>query len=158
MPPMLHRSMLDLLPTPARLYIEALTGKEGTITEANFTPEELDAMRNLVAGVGGGTGGVGYDDYQKVKPAPSLFNSPLTTQPGLAGLLTAHGRVANSLGQFNYETAPDGGVTITDNYDFNPYFKNDSLRDKIMYADPLHLLGEYLRPPGTGRPVRVKLK
>lgn len=141
--------MLDLLPTPARLYLETLAaGKREPITEADFSPQEIDAIQSLIAGARE-PGSVHYSDYGK-------------DQPGLMGLLSPKGRVANSLGQFNYQQTPEGTV-VTDNYDFNPMFKNESPLLNVMSGlgtagfSPLHLLGEYLVPPGKGRQVRIKL-
>ncbi len=153
--------LLGLLPTPARLYIEAMRGKQGMITEKDFSKEELDAMRSLVASGRGGA--VDYSTYDRSIPPHSMFNSGATTGVGIPGLLTPQGRVANSLGQFTYRTGPDG-VEINDNYDFNPSYTTDSAPMQAMNAlgtggfSLLHSLGEYLVPPGKGRPVRIRLK
>ena len=153
--------LLKLLPTPVRLYLEAMTGNKGPITEKDFTKDELDAMRQLIAA--GNNGAVQYDAYDKATPAPSMFNSPLTTSVGVPGLLTPQGRVANSLGQFNYAPGPDGTMQITDSYDFNPTYKDESPMVQGGSAlgtggfSALHALGEWLVPPGKGRPVRVNL-
>lgn len=146
------RRLSDLLPTPARLFLESMGGKRDPITEADFSPEELEAIRQLVEQPKT-VKGVGYQDYD-----PSMLE-----QPGLAGLLTPRGRVANSLGQFQYRKGPEG-TTVTDKYDFNPTYKDESALIQALSAlgtggfSPLHTLGEYLMPPGKGRDVRIKLR
>jgi hypothetical protein len=153
--------LLDLLPTPARLYIEAMSGKQSPITEADFSKDELNAMRELMA-VGNHGGGTDYGTYERAIPSPSLFNSPETTSVGLSGLLTPQGRVANSLGQFQYNRDPEG-ATITDQYDFNPMFKNESVLNQVLLGlgtggfSPMHTIGEYFKPPGKGRPVKIRV-
>ena len=153
--------LLRMLPTPARLYIEAIMGKKAPITEKDFSKDELDAMRSLVASGRGGA--VDYGTYDRAIPAPSLFNMPATTSVGVPGLLTPQGRVANSLGQFNYKVSPEG-IEIADNYDFNPTYKDESALVQGASAlgtggfSALHTLGEYLLPPGRGRPVKVRLR
>ena len=141
--------MLDLLPTPAKLYLESVIGgKRDPITEADFTPEELMEMQKLIGDRQ--QGGISYADYGTA------------AQPRLAGLLTPAGRVATALGQFNYQTGPEG-ATITDEYDFNPTFKDESLMHKAMSIlgsggfTGAHLLGEYMLPPGKGRKVNVRI-
>jgi hypothetical protein len=141
--------MLDLLPTPAKLYLESVVGgKREPITEADFSPEELAEMQKLIGGRA--QGGITYADYN---PA---------AQPRMAGLLTPAGRVATSLGQFNYQADPQGTV-ITDEYDFNPTYKDESLLLKALSIlgsagfSGLHMLGEHALPAGKGRPVKIRL-
>jgi len=141
-------SMLDLLPTPAKLYLQALSGNKEPITEADFSPAELEAIQSLIAG-SQRQGAVQYPDYG-------------SDQPGMMGMFNPKGRIANSLGQFNYQQTPDGTL-VTDKYDFNPTYKEDSSLINVLNAlgtagfSPMHLLGEYLVPPGSGREVKIKL-
>ena len=140
-----------LLPTPARLYLESMGGNREPISEKDFSEDELKAIQQLIAG-STGRGGIGYHNYDE---------HPLE-QPGLAGLLTPKGRVANSLGQFQYQTDPTG-TTVTDAYDFNPVYKEQSPGFQALNVPGtagfslLHTLGEYLIPPGKGRNVRIRL-
>lgn len=144
--------LLDsVLPTPARLYLDSIVGgKKGQITEADFSPEELAAIRRMVEQQKAAQGGVTYSNYAE------------SDQPGISSLLSPAGRVANSLGQFNYEKDPEG-VTVTDSYDFNPVYKDESMLMNIgqliktMGFSGAHLLGEYMLPPGEGRPVKIRL-
>lgn len=142
--------MLDsILPTPAKLYLDSVvSGKKEPITEADFSPEELAAIRKMIGNKA--QGGITYADYDA------------SSQPGLSSLLSPAGRVANSLGQFNYQADPEG-ATVTDDYDFNPVFKDESLLLKALSIlgtggfSGLHMLGEEKLPPGKGRPVKIRL-
>ena len=142
--------LLDsLIPTPAKLYWDSVVaGRKDPITESDFSPDELAVMRKMI---GNKTqGGITYADYD-----PSA-------QPGLSGLLTPAGRVVNSLGQFTYDSDP-GGTTVTDAYDFNPVYKDESLLLKAMQIlgtggfAGLHMIGEDRLPPGSGRQVKIRL-
>jgi hypothetical protein len=127
-----------------------LAGKKGLITEADFSEAELRAIKELASAGSGGA--VNYSTYDKVGG-----------EVGMTGLMTPKGRVANSLGQFNYAVDPEG-MTVTDQYDFNSIYKDQSVWHNIAAAlgtaglSPLHLLGERLLPPGQGRPVNIRLQ
>jgi hypothetical protein len=144
-----------MLPTPAKLYVESvLQGKREPITEADFSQDELAALKELIAAAPGG--GVTYDTYGKVSASPA-------NAAGMPGLLAAKGRVANSLGQFDYASDPEG-TTVTDSYAFSPVYKNLPAIANVAAAlgtvgySPLHLLGEHMLPQGKGRPVRIRLQ
>lgn len=143
-------SLLDLLPTPAKIYFDSIVGgNRSDITEKDFTPEELQALRILVAN-SQQPGGVSYGDYGG-------------DQPGIPGLLTPRGRLANTLGQFQYKKDPEG-ITVTDAYDFNPVYKDESALLQALTVlgtggfSGGHLLGEYMMPPGKGRNVKIRLE
>ena len=144
--------LLDsFLPTPAKLYMDSVvSGKKDPITEADFSPEELAAIRRMVEQQKAAQGGIYYGDYGE------------SDQPGLRSLLSPAGRVANSLGQFNYQRDPEG-VTVSDNYDFNPTFKDLPLSEQIANFlgtfgwSGLHQYGENVLPEGKGRKVRIRL-
>lgn len=138
----------SVMPTPARLYWETVArGKRDPITSADFTPEELKAIRDLVSR--GKRGAVTYGEYGD----PSF---------GVGGMFSPEGRVANALGQFNYEKTPEG-MTVRDKYDFNPVYSEQPLWKQALTPfsgpfAPLHLLGEYAVPPGNGRSVQIDFK
>ena len=99
-------------PTPLKLAWDSIAkGSKEPITEADFAPEELSAMYELTRAQKGGA--VNYPTY----------GDNFVENPGVPGLMTAKGRVANSLGQFNYKDDPEG-TTITDKYDFNPLYSD----------------------------------
>lgn len=141
----------SVLPVPAKLYMDSvLLGKKDPITESDFTPEELAAIRRMVEKQKASQGGITYADYAA------------SDQPGLSSLLSPAGRVANSLGQFNYQNDPEG-TTVTDNYDFNPVFKDLPLSEQLANLmgtfgwSGLHQYGENVLPPGKGRKVNIWL-
>ena len=144
--------MLDsILPTPAKLYWDSIVGgKKDPITESDFSPEELSAMRQMIERQKKAQGGITYADYAT------------SDQPGLSSLLSPAGRVANSLGQFTYQNDPEG-TSIADNYDFNPMFKDLPLSEQVMNFlgtfgwSGLHRAGEDILPPGKGRNVKIRL-
>jgi hypothetical protein len=138
-------------PTPMKLAWDTLAmGNRDPITEKDFTKEELDAIRQLVRSTPGGA--VQYPAY----------GNDTTANPGLPGLLSAKGRVANSLGQFNHKTDPEG-TTVTDQYDFNPTYSTENPLIQALQGlgsggfSLLHSLGEKLAPPGQGRSVNIRL-
>jgi hypothetical protein len=144
--------LLDsVLSTPMRLYLDSvLSRKKDPITESDFTPEELAAVRQMVERQKASQGGITYADYAA------------SDQPGVSSLLSPAGRVANSLGQFNYQNDPEG-TTVTDNYDFNPTYKDLPLAEQIANFlgtagfSGLHTIGENVLPPGAGRTVKIRL-
>jgi hypothetical protein len=147
-----RRGLLDsVVPTPVRLYWDSIArGKRGPISEADFTPEELAAIRRMVEQQPASQGGITYANYSNAE------------QPGIGSLLSPGGRVATSLGQFTYQRDPEG-VTVSDNYDFNPIYKDESPLIKALSTlgtlgfSGLHMIGEHVLPPGKGRPVKIRL-
>jgi len=138
------------VPTAAKTYIDSvLLGKKGTITEKDFTPDELRVMRSLVMHAP-----LSRDSYGPVGPlknwSPSTnpqqdyVNTPIPGTPGavhydtygkafghssqlvphlgLNAMRTPEGNVMTTLGQFNYKTNPNGDTTVTDKYKFNNFY------------------------------------
>ena len=144
--------LLDsVLSTPMRLYLDSVvSGNKDAITEANFTPEELSAIRQMVEKQKASQGGITYADYAA------------SDQPGVSSLLSPAGRVANSLGQFTYQNDPEG-TTVSDAYDFNPMYKDLPISEQIANLlgtagfSGLHTIGENVLPPGKGRSVKIRL-
>jgi hypothetical protein len=92
--------------TPLRLYNDVVArGRRNPITEADFSPDELEKFAKLIAVERQRTG------------KPSGFVSPDTYDE----LLFKHGvdQSYDMIGGFQYETAPDGSAVIRDSYDFN---------------------------------------
>jgi hypothetical protein len=138
-------------PTPVKLAWDTIAGgNRDPITEKDFTPDELAAISQLTKSQVPGE--VHYPDY----------GNNFVEGPGVPGLMTAKGRVANSLGQFNYKEDPEG-TTITDKYDFNPMYSQENPLVQALHAlgsggfSVAHALGERLVPPGQGRDVNIRI-
>lgn len=133
----------NVVPTKGRMFLRGLMQDTTPVDESYFQPEDLDAMRQLVGvneklradprltvgenhlkiirGDDGkpqisgdmykGAYGpkVSYDTYES---AEALGTDPKVTE-----------RPKNQMGQFRYETGPDGNVVVSDRYDFNAYPK-----------------------------------
>jgi hypothetical protein len=171
------------VPTPLKVYGESvLGGKQGEITNADFTPDELAAVRQLTVAAGAPNprkgakgvtlpatpGAVTYDTYRKQSadvPAQQWSNTlpnSMQADVGPLGLISPQGRVANTLGQFNYEMDPNGVLHVRDRYNFNPHYGNLDTATKVVanigsfpFAQ-MHWLGEKAVPEGTGRRVHLQ--
>jgi len=129
--------------TPTKLYNDVVQrGRREPITERDFEPDELAALREVVHRKGGSKGHIDYPDYQGSSNAP-----------------------VNALGGFDYEMDPQGGIDITDRYDFNtdrapPYEDNLAYRLARMLLVPRDAaasIGRRVVPPGTGPDVRLRI-
>ena len=135
------------VPTPIKLFADSMMGSKEPITEKDFTPDELAEMARLLQ-----ESPSGVSDYRQYGG----------TQPGIPALLTAKGRVVDSLGRFNAKFDPEG-ATITDKYDFNPtYTKENPLVQALQGLgtggfSAVHALGEAVLPPGQGRDVNIRV-
>jgi len=116
-----------ILPASIRTFVDTLGGERSPITEKDFTPEELQQVRDAIKNsrqrqVGKrfiGEAGkplkqdydqtAGYQDYgsgERGKRVENDFN------------LGSSGAMRNTLGKFNYEKTPDGRLIAKDMYDF----------------------------------------
>jgi hypothetical protein len=115
------------LPASVRTFMDTVGGERSRITEKDFTPEELQQVRDAIKNsrqrqVGKrfiGEAGkplkqdydqtAGYQDYgsgERGKRVENDFN------------LGSSGAMRNTLGKFNYEKTPDGRLIAKDMYDF----------------------------------------
>jgi hypothetical protein len=89
-----------------RTFFDVLTGRRTPLTEKDFTPSEqaamLDVIRTSEARGQSPKGRVDYGDY-----------------PPAEGVGPGYKDIRNTLGGFGYERDPQGGVTISDKYDFH---------------------------------------
>jgi len=127
----------------------------GAVTYATYQKPSADVpeqmwSRNLPAGMGRGM--------------PNNVGARI----GPMGLLDPQGRVANTLGQFNYTHDAEGGTTVTDKYNFNNHgylgdWEQASLLEKAALAVaslgymPARVYGEKILPNSTGRNVKLTL-
>jgi len=109
-----------LLPVNVRQFASHLFGDRSPITESQFTPEDLAAIRFAIEKRGGGaSGSIGYGDY-----SPQGFSSFGDPDEGLVGMLhksytdPAY-RMETTLGQASYRQLPNGSYVVEDKYNFN---------------------------------------
>ena len=114
-----RRAKNALIPVNVRQFVSHLAGDVSPITEAQFTPEDLAAIRYAIAKRGGGaSGSIGYGDYTggwssfgdpSEGPLDMLYKS--YTDPAY--------RMETTLGGASYRRLPDGSYVVEDQYNFN---------------------------------------
>lgn len=169
----------DEIPAHLRIFASTIMGDRSPITEGNFSPPELQAMRDLVSSNQKAPfyrkGAVTYGDYAT---APTAFQDAAGTTDGRAHVGPLYGgfgfgnpaltAVGNTVGQFNYKTAPDGSTHIDDNYswgsgrpDGGPQKGNSGLLaalSNLLSTGSLEQLGAAAVPDRAhGRPVSIDL-
>lgn len=166
----------DKLSAAHKIYLDTFSrGERGPITQADFKPEEMAELQNLIrqkeAATGGkGTGYIQYEDY-KTLPGGDQRRGHLASS--VSGVMPPRPALANSLGQFNYKRDPKTGqYKIIDEYDFNPQqttyqgkkvdippdFYGDYVTDSGFSPWRLaRLYGGRKMPPGTGRKVDLSV-
>ena len=129
-----------LLPVNIRQFLSHIIGSREPITESQFSPEDLAAIRYAIAKRGGESGEIGYGDYgpqgrsswmdptQKVEgPFDIIYKS--YTDPVY--------RMETTLGGASYRRLPDGSYLVEDEYNFNAPSRKivlDALREQGMLA------------------------
>ena len=143
----------QLFPTSAKTLIETLQGSKEQITEKNFSPEELVALRNLIE-MTQNKGNVQYSDYIDFmkKQQKEKGTIPASMTPSILSVLDPIGNLQNTLGRFTYSRDPQGNLIVVDNYDFN---KQRPSTDSVIGAIR-NYAGEKI-PAGSGRGVRINL-
>jgi len=150
--------------TAGRTLVETAQGVKSPITEAHFSPAELDAMRQLIALKGGASGAINYADYIALAAEMNKKGQiPASMSPSLFSLADPMGNVQTTLGRFRYARDPQGNLQIVDSYDFNP--PNQMDMQEARTGDygafgPYGLIRDYAGekiPPGYGRNVRINL-
>lgn len=111
-----------LVPVNVRQYISHLLGDVSPITEAQFTPEDLETIRRAIEKRGGGAAGsIGYGDYGA---GLSGFGTSTTKNDGPLDMLYKSYtdpafRMETTLGAAAYRRLPDGTYVVEDRYNFN---------------------------------------
>ena len=149
--------------TSVRLYNDIVgKGRRNPVTEQDFTPDELQDLKDLilfkVQETGESEGQIDYPDYQKYTASRSFkdqFNRPTFSE--------------NVLGGFKY-SVKDGNITIDDKYDFNKVSGVGQEHDDNIF---LQLTAGVLQPyrmfsaigrkviadtGGEGVPVKINIK
>ena len=127
-----------VIPVNVRQFASHLFGDRSPITESQFTPEDLAAIRFAIEKRGGGaSGSIGYGDY-----SPQGFSSFSDPGEGLVGMLhksytdPAY-RMETTLGQASYRQLPDGSYVVEDKYNFNApsrKYVNEKLKEKNIVS------------------------
>jgi len=97
----------DYIASDARTFLSTLFGNREPITERDFTPNEIQNIRNAIAasqvrtGNVTGRGAVKYADYPEGEQVGPGYEPIKTT-----------------LGRFAYIPQPNGGYRVVDRYDF----------------------------------------
>ena len=143
----------NLFPTSAKTLIETLQGNKEQITEKNFTPEELTALKNLIE-ITQNRGNVQYADYIDLmkKQQKESGKIPVSMTPSILSILDPIGNIQNTLGRFTYSRDPQGNLIVVDNYDFN---RQRPSSDFIIGA--IRNYAQERLPVGSGRNVKINL-
>lgn len=151
-------------PTAGKLFIETAQGERRPITEKDFSPEELKAIRLLIDTQNAESGSIQYKDYIAAadKERQRTGKLPVTLTPGVASLLDSIGNIQTSLGRFQYKKDQDGNLVIVDTYDFNPAPQNTNKEEFAAASslNPYTMLRQYAGqkiPPGQGRSIKINL-
>lgn len=147
----------SIFPTAGRVFLESMQGKRDPITEADFSPEELKKIRQIIE-LTENRGNVQYKDYvNKAKQMLKEETLPnIILPPSILAITNPLGNVASTLGRFKYVRDAEGNLRAIDDYDFNP----QSTQGYVNSLNPLVHLRRYAgekMPPGTGRSVNINL-
>ena len=149
-----QRLPADKFPTNARTLIETAQGNRNPITENNFSPKQLAALKELIVLKGGDSGDIQYKDY-------TALGKKMNEQTLMGDEL---GAFKTTLGRFKYAKDANGNFVVQDTYDFNPLGelpKNEINTGEYVASGPYGWLREYAGkkiPPGYGRSVKINLK
>ena len=152
-------------PTAGRLFAQTVQGEQRPITESDYTPEELEFMRRLIAFKGGSKGDIQYADYVANADAERKRTgkfSAVSLSPGVVSLADPFGNVQTSLGRFRYYRDANGNLMVVDSYDFNapPKAATEFGLMEQKASGPFGMLRDYAGqkiPSGQGRSVQINL-
>lgn len=166
----------DKLSSAHKIYLDTFVhDKRDPITAADFNPQDLVELQNLIQQKEKLTGGKGrgYIQYQDYKTLPGGDQRRGVPANLTGGVLPPRLSLGKSLGQFNYERDPKTGqFRIIDEYDFNPQtvtvggekvevpleFYGDYVEDAGFSPYALaRLYGGRKMPPGKGRKVELSV-
>ena len=142
----------QMFPTSAKTLIETVQGNKDPITEKNFTPEELTALKNLIETTSN-RGDVQYSDYIKFmkQQQEEKGTVPASMGPSVLSVLDPIGNLQTTLGRFTYYRDPEGNLMVVDKYNFNKVTEQSGI-----YGALRNYAGEKI-PEGAGRDVRINL-
>jgi hypothetical protein len=134
-------------PTHERIYLDSVAhGKTDPITEAYYTRQEIQKLRDTVLAQGKPQGQI---DYHDMGSDTKTYNIANDDDP------MAFARL--SLGTANYELDPNRNIVITDKYDFPDQGLWGLAGGPKFWA--AHHMGRQMLPDDQGkyRPVRINL-
>ena len=141
----------QMFPTSAKTLIETVQGNKEPITEKNFTPEELTALKNLIETTSN-RGDVQYSDYIKfMRKQKEEGTLPASLVPSFLSTLDPIGNLQTTLGRFTYYRDAEGNLIVVDKYNFNKISEQ-----KGIFGALRNYAGEKI-PEGAGRDVRINL-
>ena len=152
-------------PTALRTLLETAQGNKTLITEANFSPEELSFIRDIVQFKGGKEGSIQYKDYQNfLQKMEERGDSVNQRTPSVFSIFEPYGNVQTTLGRFSYSQDPEGNLVVNDTYDFNQIHPVGATQESTTgdygamgpYSWIRNYAGEKI-PPGHGRQIKVNL-
>ena len=160
-----QRLPAQAFPTSARTFLETVQGNRNPITEGNFSPEELAAIREMILLKGGKAGDIQYEDYRALgKAMRERGQIPTSMSPSLLSMGDPLGNVQTTLGRFKYARDANGNLVVQDTYDFNPIYSDGSMQEAQSgdygALSPYGLVRNYAGekiPPGYGRQVKINL-
>lgn len=166
--PALYDKALDLVfkninpsgkPTAESVFLRAIQGDMKSISEKDFSADELALLRSMIPKTPG-SGRIGYGDYTKADlPNEEKSSTLADTIFGGRSSSTPAANLRNTLGRFSYTVNDDGSVNISDVYDFERRggFSPETGSPKSI---PYRIVRGYASrkiPPGRGIPVNINL-
>ena len=144
-----------IVPVNVRQFVSHLAGNMSPITEDQFTPEDLAAIRYAILKQGGGaSGSIGYGDYGA--SGWSSFGDP--TEGPLDMLYKSYTdpayRMETTLGTASYRRLPDGSYIVEDRYNFNAPSRQRVL-NAVNEKGMLRLLDDAFRKSGLAGVLNV---
>lgn len=104
-----------IVPTKERMFVRGIFGDTSPVDENYFSPDDLNQVRAVI--------GANENMRQSDPSIPSAVQASRYPQYNAAIGQDKWEGAQNTLGQFSYETAPNGDVIAKDRYDFNPNYK-----------------------------------
>ena len=168
--PAIYDSALDFVfknikpsgrPTAENVFLRTIQGDAKSISEKDFSADELALLRSMIPKTPG-SGVIGYKDYAKAdRPTGDEPSTLADTIFGKRSSSTPAANLRNTLGRFSYTVNDDGSVKISDTYDFDPRAGSNPEKTKGSPTSiPYRMVRSYASrriPPGKGVPVDINL-
>jgi len=167
-------ALVHPIPVNMRMYLKNLSAEAPMLRNEDLWESDRDAIRANVAKemakTGQPSGSIYYGGYGK---EATRIQEPSETEASVLydSITNPAYRMETTLGRAQYKALPKGYTEISDAYDFGEtgnlrnYMKAyggvgkaslDAYR-QVGPLGPLHLLGDFIRPQGTGKPYTMIL-